>query len=124
MSQTATRQPSLVNWLLVNGTFAIGTILATVDENSFFLTVVNIVIAIYLLLAFLYATIPGILQDTAKSLKPTKIYMATELLYDAAMLTLLCLYAPWYTWIGYFIAMAFSTNNLLKIRHYATVTPA
>jgi hypothetical protein len=119
-----TRQPSLVNWLLVNGTFATAIISATIDENFFCLTVVNIVIAIYLLLAILNATIPGILQDTAKSLKPTKIYMATELLYDASMLTLLCLYAPWYTWTGYFIAMAFSTNNLLKIRHYATVTPA
>jgi len=122
MSQT--RQHSLVNWLLVNGTFAMVTISATIGENSFCLTVVNIVIVIYLLLAILNATIPGILQDTAKRLKPTKIYMATELLYDAAMLTLLCLYAPWYTWTGYFIAMAFSTNNLLKIRHYATMTPA
>ena len=122
MSQT--RQPSLVNWLLVNGTFATAIICATIGENFFCLTVVNIVIAIYLLLAILNATTPGILQNTAKRLKPTKIFMATELLYDASMLTLLCLYAPWYTWTGYFIAMAFSTNNLLKIRHYATVTPA
>jgi hypothetical protein len=118
-----TRQHSLT-WLLVNGTFAIVTISATIGENFFCLVVVNIVIVLCLLLAILNATTPGILQNTAKRLKPTKIFMATEMLYDAAMLTLLCLYAPWYTWTGYFIAIIFSVNNLLKIRHYATVTPA
>jgi hypothetical protein len=120
---TATRQPSLT-WLCVNGTLAAITISATVGENSFCLTVVNVVIVFYLLLATLNATIPGILKNAAKRLKPTKIFMATELLYDAAMLTLLCLYAPWYTWIGYFIATIFSVNNLLKIRYYAITSPA
>lgn len=116
MSQTLT-------WLCVNGTFATATISATIGENSFCLTVVNVVIVLYLLSATLNATIPGILQNTAKRLKPTKIFMAIELLYDAAMLTLLCLYAPWYTWTGYFIATIFSVNNLLKIRYYAATIP-
>ena len=113
-----------INWLLVNGTFATATVCAAVDKNSFCLTFVNVVIVLYLITATLNATIPGILKNTAKRLKPTKIFMATELLYDAAMLTLLCLYAPWYTWTGYFIATIFSVNNLLKIRYYAATSPA
>jgi hypothetical protein len=120
MSQTSIHLGSPIYWLAVNGSYAVCAVMATVGANPSALIVINLLIALYLLLAFVSAMVPGVLQESAKRAKPTKISMTIDCLYDVAMLTLLCCYAPWYTWMMYLIAAAVSIYNIKRVREYAT----
>jgi len=119
MSQLSTRQTSPVRWLAVNGSFAVCAVMATVGENRFALGVITFLTAVYLLLILVSAMVPGVLRESAKRAKPTKIAMALDCLYDVAMLALLCCYAPWYTWGMYLVAAVVSVRNIERVRAYA-----
>ena len=123
MSQTATRPTSPVKWLLVNGTFATVAIFATVGENKSALNAVTFLTGLYLFASLVQITVPGILVAASQRLKPTKFFVALDVLYDGALLTLLCVYAPWYTWGMYLTAAIVSVYTMLTVRAYAATSP-
>jgi len=109
MSQMALASEIKFNrWLIVNGAFVVLILSAIIAESAWLLLFVNLLIFLWLF-AFLL-----IFFIEHPKTKMSTFLMVSDGIYDAGILTMLCLLTPWHTWTMYLVISAFSAYRLWK----------
>lgn len=107
-----------VKWLATNFLFGGCVIYGTFAPSRLFIGLA-VVATLYYLVTCLLTLLPAVREIVIPKNPPiTRTRMVADFLFDAGMLTFLCVYAGWYLWLPYLIASAISVWFLLYIRTY------